>query len=220
MRFPIYEYLYQLNRNLQETVEILEHIRKSPGINKKQLHAYRVEIEHLRAEASQDVAESMNQIEIKESFQLWKQKRAYEKSLGDPDDVYFAVRDREEERRKQGLPSLIGVLRGHVREPEARKIKKSRSNAMTDKNAILGTTTLEWHSAEDIPAMHVEEYAGESWMQSEPLLLADAAGTMAVGYCQQPFDGRPEFDTVCTQRIGEIRSWALLGKPPVPKEPR
>jgi hypothetical protein len=67
---------------------------------------------------------------------------------------------------------------------------------------------------------HVEEYAEESWMQSEPLLLADAAGTVAVGYCQQPFDGTPEFDTVCTQRIGEIRSWALLGKPLVPKEPR
>jgi len=54
---------------------------------------------------------------------------------------------------------------------------------MTDKNAILGTTTLEWHSTEDLPAMHVEEYAEERWMQSEPLLLADAAGTMAVGYC-------------------------------------
>jgi hypothetical protein len=118
MRFPIYEYLYQLNRNLQETVEILEHIRKSPGINKKRFHAHQVEIEHLRAEASQDVAESMGQIEVKESFQLWKQKRAYEKSLRDPDDVYFEVRDREEERRKQGLPSLIGVLRGHIREPE------------------------------------------------------------------------------------------------------
>ncbi len=118
MRFPIYEYLYQLNRNLQETVDILEHIRKSPGINKKRFHAYQVEIEHLRAEASQDVAASMGQIEGKESFQLWKQKRAYEKSLGDPDDVYFEVRDREEERRKQGLPSLIGVLRGHIREPE------------------------------------------------------------------------------------------------------
>ncbi len=117
MRFPIYEYLYQLNRNLQETVEILERIRKSPGIHKKQFHAYWVEIEHLRAEASQHVADSMGQIEAKESAQLWKQKRAYEKSLGDPDDVYFEARDREEERRKQGLPSLIGVLRGHIREP-------------------------------------------------------------------------------------------------------
>jgi hypothetical protein len=117
MRFPIYEYLYQLNRNLHETVEILEHIRKSPGIDKKQFHAYQVEIEHLRAEASQHVAGTMDQIEAKESAQLWKQKRAYEKSLGDPDDVYFEARDREEERRKQGLPSLIGILRGHIREP-------------------------------------------------------------------------------------------------------
>jgi hypothetical protein len=117
MRFPIYEYLYQLNRNLHETAEILQHIRKSPGINKKQFRAYQVEIEHLRAEASQHVADSMEQIEAKESLQLWKQKRAYEKSLGDPDDVYFEVRNREEERRKQGLPSLIGVLRGHIRKP-------------------------------------------------------------------------------------------------------
>jgi hypothetical protein len=91
---------------------------------------------------------------------------------------------------------------------------------MTDKKAILGTTILEWHSTEDIPPMHVEEYAEERWMQSEPLLLADAAGTMAVGYCQQPFDGKPEFDTVCVQKIGEICKWALLEKPPIPKEPR
>jgi hypothetical protein len=86
-----------------------------------------------------------------------------------------------------------------------------------DKNAILGTTTLQWYSTEAIPLMHVEEYAEERWMQSEPLLLADAAGTMAVGYCQQPFGGTPEFDTICVQQIGQICSWALLGKPPIPK---
>ena len=132
MRFPVYEYLYQLNRNLQETAEILEHIRKSPGIHEKQFHAYRVGIEHLRAEASQHVANSMDQIEAKESFRLWKQKRAYEKSLGDPDDVYFAVRDREEERHKQGLPSLLGVLRGHIRSPETRKKAKKTDDEIPE----------------------------------------------------------------------------------------
>jgi hypothetical protein len=123
MRFPIYEHLYQLNRNLHETVEILESIRKSPGINKKQkqFHAYQVEIEHLRAEASQDVTEIMDKIESKEAFEFWKQKRVYEKSVADPDDVYFEVADREEERRKKGLPSMIGILRGHIAREEARK---------------------------------------------------------------------------------------------------
>jgi regulator of replication initiation timing len=119
MRFPIYEHLYQLNRNLHETVEILERIRKSPGMNKKRFHAYQVEIEHLRAEASQDIAKVVDQIESKESFEFWKQKRAYEKSISDPDDVYFEVSHREEERRKKGLPPLIGILRGRFTREEA-----------------------------------------------------------------------------------------------------
>lgn len=125
MRFPIYEHLYQLNRNLHETVEILERIRKSPGMKKKQFHAYQVEIEHLRAEASQDIVEIMNRIEGKESFEFWKQKKAYEKSMSDPDDVYFEVAQREEERRKKGLPSLIGTLRGRFTRGEAVAMAKN-----------------------------------------------------------------------------------------------
>jgi hypothetical protein len=44
---------------------------------------------------------------------LGKQKKAYEDSIRDRDDVYFEVQEREEQRRKQGLPSLIGVLRAY-----------------------------------------------------------------------------------------------------------
>jgi hypothetical protein len=32
---------------------------------------------------------------------------------------------------------------------------------------------------------------------------------ISVGYCQQPFDGKPELDTVCVKKIGETRRWAL-----------
>src|SRR5229473_2181536 len=117
MRYPIYEYLYELNRNLRETVEILERIRKSPGMREKPFKHHQVEIEHLRADATEDVLDVMSDIEVDEASRFWSQKRAYEKSIRDPDDVYFEVRDREEERRKQGLPSLLGVLRGHIREP-------------------------------------------------------------------------------------------------------
>ncbi len=92
---------------------------------------------------------------------------------------------------------------------------------MADKKPALGTTILQWHSAEDIPAMHSEEYAGESWLQSEPLLLTDAAGKIAVGYCQESSEGKTEFATACAaQKLGEIRMWALVGEPPLQKEPR
>jgi hypothetical protein len=88
---------------------------------------------------------------------------------------------------------------------------------MTNKNKILGITILEWHSVDEIPTMHVEEYASDTWMQSEPLLLADAAGGLVVGDCQQA-NGRTDFDPTYNANIGEIRMWALLGKSPAPKE--
>jgi len=87
MRFPIYESLYFLNRNIQDLVVILEEIEKAPGIPKRAFDAYKVEIQYLRSHATQDVLEVMNDKEIQEMAVLGKQKKAYEDSLRDLDDV-------------------------------------------------------------------------------------------------------------------------------------
>src|SRR6266446_3739985 len=110
MRFPVYESLSSLNRNLQDILVILEEIKKAPGMPRQSFEAYEVEIQYLRSHATLDVLEVMNNAEIHEMAKLGKQKRAYEDSIRDLDDVYFEVQRREEQRRKQGLPSLIGVL--------------------------------------------------------------------------------------------------------------
>src|ERR1700730_10505073 len=89
MRFPVYEALYFLNRNLQEIVGLLEQIKKSPGIPRQKFAAYQVEIQYLRAEATQDVLEVMNDAELEEAAKLARQKKAYSDSLRDLDDVYF-----------------------------------------------------------------------------------------------------------------------------------
>jgi hypothetical protein len=52
----------------------------------------------------------MNDAELEEAARLGKQKKVYDDSIRDPDDVYFEVQRREEERREKGLPPLIGVL--------------------------------------------------------------------------------------------------------------
>lgn len=110
MRFPIYESLYLLNRNLQETIDLLDQIQNSPRMGKQKFKAYQVEIECLRAEATQDVLEIMNGVEIHEMSTWSRQKKAYEVSLRDPNDIYLEVQQREAERRRKGLPPLIGVL--------------------------------------------------------------------------------------------------------------
>ena len=75
-------------------------------------------------------------------------------------------------------------------------------------------TTLEWHSAEDIPPLHIVDYAGESWLQSEPLLLVNAAGKTAIGYCQQENGGSPRFEVGASGKgLGEISFWAVVQVP-------
>jgi hypothetical protein len=50
-------------------------------------------------------------------------RRVEEKKLRDPDDVYYLVREREEERAKEGLPPLIRFLDD---QPATRKAKSTK----------------------------------------------------------------------------------------------
>jgi hypothetical protein len=75
-------------------------------------------------------------------------------------------------------------------------------------------TTLEWHSAEETPPLHIVDYAGESWLQSEPLLLVNANGKIAIGYCQKEDRGCPRFEVGASGKgIGDISFWAVVQVP-------
>jgi hypothetical protein len=83
----------------------------------------------------------------------------------------------------------------------------------TLKTGVL-QTPLEWHPAEDIPPLHIVEYAGDTWLQSEPLLLVNTAGKMAIGYCQQEPGESPQFDVGPSgETLGEISLWAIVELP-------
>jgi len=85
---------------------------------------------------------------------------------------------------------------------------------MSDVTMNAQGTRLEWHSIEEIPPLHAVEYAGEVWLQSGPLLLVNAAGKMAIGYCQQEASGRPEFEVGAgNERLSNISLWAIVEPP-------
>ena len=78
----------------------------------------------------------------------------------------------------------------------------------------VSTTTLEWHSTEEVPPLHTVQYAGESWMQSHPLLLVNQAGTMAIGYCHRGEDGTTRFEvSASSQGLGNVCLWAIVESP-------
>src|SRR5260370_38857456 len=78
--------------------------------NSESLQSGQVEIEEVRADVNADFVEELVDLERVDEGRFWKQKRAYEKKWRDPDDVYIDVEQREEERKKQGLPPRIGIV--------------------------------------------------------------------------------------------------------------
>ena len=66
------------------------------------------------------------QMERIDEGRLWKQKRAYEKRWRDPDDVYIDVEQREEERKKQGLPPRIGIVPHSAVAAEEKRVEEEQ----------------------------------------------------------------------------------------------
>ena len=109
-KLRIYESLFLLNQGVDQVVAILRRMAKFPFANKKSLYSAQAEIEEVRAGMNADFTEQVADRERHDEGRLWKQRRAFEKKLRDPDDVYIDVAHREEERKKQGLPPRVGIV--------------------------------------------------------------------------------------------------------------
>jgi len=109
-KLRIYEYLFLLNQKLQETVQILKQLEKCPWLRRDFLRSFQVEVEDLRAQTNFEVIEHLSDREQHDWAHFGKLRRAWDRQFEDPDDVYLKAEQREEERRKRGLPPRLGVI--------------------------------------------------------------------------------------------------------------
>jgi hypothetical protein len=105
-----YESLFLWNQGVDQLLTTLRHLANSPFADKRALQCTQDEIEELRAGVNADFVEEIGEQERLDQGRFWKQRRDYEKTLKDPDDVYLEVEEREEERRKEGLPPRLGIV--------------------------------------------------------------------------------------------------------------
>jgi len=110
LRFPVYEHFYSLNIYAQKLVDLLKEVSSKFGFNQETSLYHQSLIQYVRAGASRELLESMTGIEHTDAWLFESQRKMEEKSFRDPDDVYFLVRDREQERIQQGLPPRIRFL--------------------------------------------------------------------------------------------------------------
>jgi len=109
-KLRIYESLFLLNQGVDHVVAILRSMEKFPFAHKDDLQCAQAKIEEARADVNADFVEELGNRERHDEGRFWKQRRAYEDKLKDPDDVYLSVEEREEERKKQGLPPRVGII--------------------------------------------------------------------------------------------------------------
>jgi hypothetical protein len=109
-KLRIYESLFLLNQGVDHVVALLRGMEKFPFADKESVQSAVAEIEEVRCDMNADFVEHLADSERHDEGRFWKQRRAYEKKWRDPDDVYLSVEEREEERKKQGLPPRVGIL--------------------------------------------------------------------------------------------------------------
>src|ERR1700733_7633471 len=76
-KLRIYEYLFFLNKNLHEAVQIPRRLEKSPWLGREFLPSCPVEVEDLRAQTSFEVIEQMSEREQPDWAHFGKLRRAW-----------------------------------------------------------------------------------------------------------------------------------------------
>jgi vacuolar-type H+-ATPase subunit I/STV1 len=120
-KLQAYEALYWFNRSIEATLESLDGLERLGLLRGEDLNEYKIRIEHTRAEANQDLTDRLQEYETGESVRFDRMELDLEKRRGDPDDVFFAARDRRREIKQQIQNLRDALERQHSRRASGKK---------------------------------------------------------------------------------------------------
>ena len=87
------------------------------------LNACKIELEHTRANANDELIETLRDYEQEEGGRFYRMQKEWDDQLKDPNDVFFAAKNRKEEMKEQ----IRDLQRGLDRtKPKRRKMKSQR----------------------------------------------------------------------------------------------
>jgi hypothetical protein len=110
MKQTAYELLALLDHNLREAINILKRLTACPGQRSDVLMPLLNEVQYVRAQAGFEVTGEASDFEQGQMTHWGRIHRKHEMWLKDPDDVFLDAEERDEQRKKQGLPPRIMVL--------------------------------------------------------------------------------------------------------------
>lgn len=125
----LYQALYLFNRGFEITLAGLKRLEELGVFRNENLSDYEASLELTRAEANEELTSVMQEYEEDDSA-FWDQRHhEREKRLADPDDVFFAARDRKQEIKEQIRELQAGLARQQPKRRGARRKAKSTTEA-------------------------------------------------------------------------------------------
>ena len=141
-----YEILALLERHVEESVALLKELTSCPGQRSDILIPLADELRYVRAQVGFEVTEQASDLEMTAAARWGRIHRRHEMSFKDPDDVYIDVEEREQLRKKKGLPPRVIILPWSHEEDEkllAAKKLASRKRRRPSRHTADGPTTKE-----------------------------------------------------------------------------
>jgi len=112
--------LLDLNQAFENVVRGLERMEKVTLFDKEQLRYSRAEIESARVDANREFFDKFGEIVEKDAKWAYEFRREYDRKTKDPFDFYLEIKEREEVRRKKGLPPRVVLLPDWDKDDEQR----------------------------------------------------------------------------------------------------
>ena len=119
-----YEAVYWLNRSFEATLLSLERLEQLGIFRLEYLNECKVRIEHTRAEANEELIDTLHEQEMDDSARFDKMQRQWENQRKDLDDVFFHARDRRQEIKEQMKELQKGLERQRSKPKQAARKKR------------------------------------------------------------------------------------------------
>jgi len=117
-KLRVYEALHNLNRGFEATLLSLEQLERLGMFRLENLNAFKVTLEHTRAEANEELIHTLHDYEQEESARFDQMKHEWEKQNADPDDVFFAAQDRKQQIKEQIRDLQRGLNRQRIKKKQ------------------------------------------------------------------------------------------------------
>jgi hypothetical protein len=126
VKLHLFQELMDLNQAFEQVLAGLKRMEGIPLFHREELRHTRAEVESARVQANREFFDRFEALVEKDALWAYKFRRAYDQKTKDPFDLYLEIKEREEKRRKKGLPPRVVLLPDWDKDDEQRYDEQQR----------------------------------------------------------------------------------------------